>query len=80
MHALTLCFTVSPNTVICASGLLMLVVVLQLFLHKIFGYRGIVLFPWLARVYDRDVATKTEERSANGFGRERERERVCVCV
>ncbi|KAL5017553.1 hypothetical protein ScPMuIL_007142 [Solemya velum] len=35
----------------------------QLFLHKIFGYRGIVLFPWLARVYDRDAATKTEERS-----------------
>ena len=20
-----------------------------------FGYRGVVLFPWLARVYDRDV-------------------------
>jgi polymerase delta-interacting protein 2 len=34
----------------------------QLFLHKIFGYRGIVLFPWLARVYDRDAASKTEER------------------
>ena len=25
-----------------------------------------MLFPWLARVYDRDVATKTEERSVNG--------------
>ncbi|XP_033627127.1 polymerase delta-interacting protein 2-like isoform X1 [Asterias rubens] len=28
----------------------------QLFLHRIFGYRGILLFPWLARLYDRDVA------------------------
>ena len=27
----------------------------QLFLHKIFGYRGVILFPWLAQVYDRDV-------------------------
>ncbi|XP_055853328.1 polymerase delta-interacting protein 2 [Episyrphus balteatus] len=27
----------------------------QLFLHRIFGYRGVVLFPWLARVYDRDL-------------------------
>lgn len=26
----------------------------QLFLHRVFGYRGVVLFPWLARVYDRD--------------------------
>ncbi|BES90435.1 Protein of unknown function (DUF525) [Nesidiocoris tenuis] len=26
----------------------------QLFLHKIFSYRGVVLFPWVARVYDRD--------------------------
>jgi len=26
----------------------------QTFLHSVFGYRGIVLFPWLARVYDRD--------------------------
>ena len=25
----------------------------QMFLHKVFGYRGVVLFPWLARVYDR---------------------------
>jgi len=37
----------------------------QLFLHKIFGYRGIVLFPWLAHVYDRDSSahSKTDERS-----------------
>ncbi|XP_055695495.1 polymerase delta-interacting protein 2 [Lutzomyia longipalpis] len=27
----------------------------QLFLHRVFGYRGVVLFPWLARVYDRDI-------------------------
>lgn len=27
----------------------------QLILHRVFGYRGVVLFPWLARVYDRDV-------------------------
>lgn len=25
----------------------------QLFLHRIFGYRGVILFPWLARVFDR---------------------------
>ncbi|XP_033123282.1 polymerase delta-interacting protein 2-like [Anneissia japonica] len=33
----------------------------QLFLHKVFGYRGILLFPWLARLYDRDVASKKDE-------------------
>lgn len=27
----------------------------QMFLHKVFGYRGVILFPWLARVYDRDI-------------------------
>ncbi|KAH8265549.1 hypothetical protein KR038_010241, partial [Drosophila bunnanda] len=27
----------------------------QLFLHRIFGYRGVILFPWTARVYDRDL-------------------------
>jgi len=34
----------------------------QLFLHRVFGYRGIILFPWSARVYDRDVlkTPKTE--------------------
>lgn len=31
----------------------------QMFLHKVFGYRGVVLFPWLARVYDRDLPSKT---------------------
>lgn len=28
----------------------------QLFLHKVFGYRGVILFNWTAKVYDRDVA------------------------
>lgn len=32
----------------------------QLFLHKVFGYRGVVLFPWSARVYDRDIPNKRE--------------------
>jgi len=31
----------------------------QMFLHKVFGYRGVILFPWLARVYDRDMPNKT---------------------
>ncbi|CAB3387989.1 Hypothetical predicted protein [Cloeon dipterum] len=33
----------------------------QLFLHRVFGYRGLILFPWLARVYDRDLNTKKEK-------------------
>jgi len=33
----------------------------QLFLHRVFGYRGVVLFPWQARVYDRDTGGKQEE-------------------
>ncbi|XP_034237700.1 polymerase delta-interacting protein 2 [Thrips palmi] len=32
----------------------------QLFLHRVFGYRGVILFPWLARVYDRDVPSKKD--------------------
>lgn len=32
----------------------------QLILHRVFGYRGVVLFPWLARVYDRDLPNRTE--------------------
>ncbi|KAG8590163.1 hypothetical protein GDO81_006659 [Engystomops pustulosus] len=35
----------------------------QLFLHSVFGYRGIVLFPWQARLYDRDVASPVSEKS-----------------
>lgn len=34
----------------------------QLFLHRVFGYRGVTLFPWMARVYDRDVPNKKENR------------------
>lgn len=37
----------------------------QLFLHRVFGYRGVVLFPWLARVYDRDLEAKTDEKSTD---------------
>ncbi|KAF0301341.1 polymerase delta-interacting protein 2 [Amphibalanus amphitrite] len=33
----------------------------QLFLHRIFGYRGVILFPWQARVYDRDCNSKPED-------------------
>jgi len=33
----------------------------QLFLHRVFGYRGVILFPWLARVYDRDLNNKKEK-------------------
>lgn len=32
----------------------------QLFLHRVFGYRGVILFPWLARVYDRDLPNQTK--------------------
>ena len=27
-------------------------------LCQVFGYRGVILFPWLARVYDRDMPSK----------------------
>ncbi|KAK7588142.1 hypothetical protein V9T40_005387 [Parthenolecanium corni] len=30
----------------------------QLFLHRVFGYRGVILFPWQARVFDRDIPNK----------------------
>ncbi|KRX51996.1 polymerase delta-interacting protein 2 [Trichinella sp. T6] len=30
----------------------------QLFLHRIFGYRGVILFSWSAEVYDRDCQRK----------------------
>ncbi|XP_005178079.2 polymerase delta-interacting protein 2 [Musca domestica] len=35
----------------------------QLFLHKIFGYRGVVLFPWKARVYDRDLHNPNKQKT-----------------
>ena len=34
----------------------------QLFLHRIFGYRGVILFTWTARVYDRDKETRENEK------------------
>ncbi|XP_048375364.1 polymerase delta-interacting protein 2 [Sphaerodactylus townsendi] len=40
----------------------------QLFLHSVFGYRGIVLFPWQARLYDRDVTSPVSEKSENSTG------------
>ncbi|KAL3271278.1 hypothetical protein HHI36_021768 [Cryptolaemus montrouzieri] len=45
----------------------------QLILHRIFGYRGVILFPWLARVYDRDVPQHREETEDDinpGVGKE----------
>lgn len=38
----------------------------QLFLHRIFGYRGVVLFPWSARVYDRDNPLTEAEKNTDG--------------
>lgn len=33
----------------------------QPFLHRIFGYRGVTLFPWMARVHDIDVRKQYSE-------------------
>lgn len=33
----------------------------QFFLHSVFGYRGVVLFPWRAKVYDRNPYTSTPD-------------------
>lgn len=35
----------------------------QTFLHRKFGYRGVTLFPWLARVHDVDLKKRYSERS-----------------
>nr|CAG4640917.1 EOG090X07J3 [Eulimnadia texana] len=35
----------------------------QHFLHRIFGYRGVVLFPWTAKVFDRDAPNARKEKS-----------------
>ena len=38
----------------------------QMFLHRVFGYRGVLLFPWTARVIDRDQqTTKDGEKFEN---------------
>ena len=34
----------------------------QLFLHKVFGYRGVILFPWVARLYDRNLNSKPKDQ------------------
>lgn len=34
----------------------------QLFLHRVFGYRGIILFPWRAKVYDRNSYMSTDTK------------------
>ncbi|CAG0923360.1 unnamed protein product [Notodromas monacha] len=36
----------------------------QLFLHRVFGYRGVILFPWIARVYDRDLPNQNKDASS----------------
>lgn len=41
----------------------------QLFLHRIFGYRGVVLFPWSARVYDRDLHNPSKQKQRVGTDR-----------
>ncbi|XP_031833891.1 DNA polymerase delta interacting protein 2 [Nomia melanderi] len=39
----------------------------QLILHRVFGYRGVILFPWAARVYDRDIPNKRDENTNDNF-------------
>ncbi|XP_014216756.1 polymerase delta-interacting protein 2 [Copidosoma floridanum] len=40
----------------------------QLILHRVFGYRGVVLFPWLARVFDRNLPVKQEGTETGTYG------------
>ncbi|XP_074640885.1 polymerase delta-interacting protein 2-like isoform X2 [Tubulanus polymorphus] len=37
----------------------------QVLLHKVFGYRGIVLFPWVAKVYDKDIKMNQNDPNRN---------------
>lgn len=37
----------------------------QFFLHRVFGYRGVVLFPWRAKVYDRNTCTSMYANAAS---------------
>lgn len=37
----------------------------QFFLHRVFGYRGVVLFPWRAKVYDRNPYTSITDTDEN---------------
>ncbi|GCB67163.1 hypothetical protein scyTo_0005086 [Scyliorhinus torazame] len=47
---------------------------LGLFLHSVFGYRGIVLFPWHARLYDRDVASCSSDSKTESSGNQGSKE------
>lgn len=40
---------------------IIIIIVCQFFLHQVFGYRGVLLFPWMARVFDRDLY-ETDEK------------------
>lgn len=46
----------------------------QFILHRVFGYRGVILFPWLAKVYDRDLPNKKNNHETinhnNNVGKE----------
>ena len=37
---------------------------LKVFLHKLFGYRGVILFPWKANVFDKTDDSTTEMTSS----------------
>eukprot|EP00112_Aurelia_sp_Birch-Aquarium-sp1_P006684 Seg1732.9 transcript_id=Seg1732.9/GoldUCD/mRNA.D3Y31 product="Polymerase delta-interacting protein 2" protein_id=Seg1732.9/GoldUCD/D3Y31 len=37
----------------------------QLFLHRVFGYRGVILFPWVAKLYDRDLQSQAIDDTDN---------------
>ncbi|XP_014665443.1 PREDICTED: polymerase delta-interacting protein 2-like [Priapulus caudatus] len=39
----------------------------ELFLHKVFGYRGVILFPWEARVYDRDAQSQERPPTSGSY-------------
>lgn len=36
----------------------------KLFLHKLFGYRGVILFPWTANVFDKNDESSTNTPSS----------------
>lgn len=39
----------------------------QLILHRVFGYRGIILFPWAAKIFDRDIPKDKDGLHHNNF-------------
>ena len=39
----------------------------QLFLHKVFGYRGVVLIPWKANLHDRDTSVASNDVDTPSF-------------